>query len=77
MKYVKINLSIGDKLKLLFFGLISEDKLPEKEVVRIVQVENITQTPVSTPVEDINNSEEEEFHVPFFELNDDDVKTNL
>jgi len=80
MKYVKVNLSLGDKIKLLFFGLISEDKLPEKEVIKTVQVDRfVGQSTVSTPSKDINNNTEEEetFHVPFFELQDDDVKSNF
>jgi len=81
MKYIKVNLSIGDKLKLLFFGIIQEDKLPTIEVVKEVQVDRIVvnsspNTP-KAPLVDINNKDEEEFHVPFFELNDGDVKSNF
>ena len=81
MKYVKINLTFGDKLKLLFFGLISEDKLPAKEVIKEVVTEKITENVVQSVSkdnpEDINIDKEEEFHVPFFELQNDDVKSNF
>jgi hypothetical protein len=80
MKYIKLKLSFGDKLKLLFFGIIPEDKLPEKEVVKevekIVEKVRVESQPVTR--ESINiKDEEEEFHVPFFELQDDDVKSNF
>jgi len=75
MKYVKLNLSLGDKLKLLFFGIVQEDKLPTVEVVKVEKVFHRTESPTSTV---INNSEDEEkFHVPFFDLSNDDVKSNL
>lgn len=76
MKYIKLNLSFGDKLKLLFFGLISEDKLPVKEVVREIITEKPTQR-VAGNCKEVINSTEEKFHVPFFELQDDDVKSNF
>ena len=78
MKYMKIDLSFGDKLRLLFLGVIPENKLPE--VVRLVderRLEKRVQDPQPARQESINTNEDEEFHVPFFELNDDDVKTNL
>lgn len=82
MKYVKLKLSFGDKLKLLFFGIISEDKLPVQEVIKEVEkVQVITEKPTPPPLikvtDEINKKEDEEFHVPFFELNDDDVKSNF
>ena len=78
MRYVKIDLSFSDKLRLLFLGVIPENKLPE--VVRLVderRFEKRVQDPQPVHKESINTNEDEEFHVPFFELNDDDVKTNL
>ena len=78
MKYMKIDLSFGDKLRLLFLGVIPENKLPE--VVRLVderRLEKRVQDPQPARQESINTNEDEEFHVPFFELNDDDVKTKL
>ncbi len=86
MKYVKLDLSFGDKLRLLFFGLIPEDKLPEKEVIKevekekvIVEKSNSVDTHVAPPKpEDINNNDEEEFTIPFFDMDDDkDVKSNF
>lgn len=77
MKYVKLNLSFGDKLKLLFFDIVSEDKLPVKEVVREIITEKPAQRVSGNYKEVINIEEEEKFHVPFFELQDDDVKSNF
>lgn len=78
MKYIKIHMSFGDKLKLLFFGLISEDKLPKKEEVRIVHMDNnIDNTSQTTTSKVINREDEEKFHVPFFDLNSDDVNSNF
>ena len=81
MRYIKLDLSFWDRLKVLFFGIVPENKLPE--VVRIVETleqcptEKRVQEPQPQVKESINNSEEEEFHVPFFELQDDDVKSNF
>ena len=80
MKYVKIKLSFGDKLKLLFFGLISEEHLPKVEVIKEVEKEKviIERVPGGYKEEiNIKDDKEEEFHVPFFELQDDDVKSNF
>lgn len=78
MKYVKLNLSFGDKLKLLFFGIISEDNLPEKEVQVERIINNSPNVPVPPPPANLNNDneEEEKFHIPFFS-DTDDVKTNF
>jgi len=73
MKYVKINLSFGDKIKLLLFNLVPENKLPTKEVVKEVFVGN---TDKNTEVESINKSEED-FSMPFFDTNDDKVESNF
>lgn len=80
MKYVKIKLSFGDKLKLLLFGLIPEDKLPKVEVIKEVEkVKVITEKPTTPPLIKVTDeiNKDEEFHVPFFDLNDDDVKSNF
>lgn len=82
MKYVKLDLTFGDKLKLLFFGIISEDKMPVTEVVREVYVDRIVEknVPVTTPdgiKKTINTTEDEKFQVPFFDLNTEEVKSNF
>jgi len=77
MKYVKLNLTFGDKLKMLLFGLVPEDKLPVKEVVREAIVENEIRRVYNDHKEVINTKDDEKFHVPFFELQDDDVKSNF
>ena len=74
MKYVKLNISFGDKLKLLFFGLISEDILPTKEVV----IEKKIHTQVNTENnENINTNTEEKLTIPFFEMDNDNIKSNF
>lgn len=79
MKYVKLKLSFGDKLKLFFFGLIAEEHLPKVEVIKEVEKEKVIVERVPGRHKEIINikDEEEEFHVPFFELQDDDVKSNF
>ena len=77
MKYIKLNLTFGDRIKLLFFGIIPENKLPVIEVVKetekIIEYDR-SSTIVPTP-SNINNNEE--FNVPFFDLQKDDVKSNF
>lgn len=84
MRYVKIKLSFGDKLRLLFFGILPEDKLPE--VVRLVDERRIEVRPSEKPerppliemTDEINTKEpEDKFNIPFFDLGDDDVKSNF
>lgn len=76
MKYVKLDLTFGDKLKLILFGLVSEDKLPTKEVEkeRIV-IQNSSNVPVTPLPSNINTEEKLELNIPFF--SDEDVKTNF
>lgn len=82
MKFVEVKLTFREKLKLLFFGLIAEDKLPVKEVVKEVHIEKQfhvpqpTTTSSPTTKEDINNKEEK-LNIPFFDLGDEDVKSNF
>jgi hypothetical protein len=81
-RYVKVHLSFGDKLKLLFFGLVAEDKLPE--VVRLVdnrrseirESEKPERPPLIEMTDEINNKEEK-LDIPFFDLGDEDVKSNF
>ena len=79
MKFVKLDLTFGEKIKVLFFGLIAEDKLPEKEVVQYITTEK--EKPVvivqSEQSPSINTTEAETLNIPFFELGDDDVKSNF
>lgn len=78
MRYVKINLSFTDKLRLLFLGIVPESKLPE--VVKLVQVcdEKPQRPPLVELSDEINtNEKEEEFSVPFFNFDDDDTKSNF
>jgi hypothetical protein len=81
MKYVKLDLSFMDRIRFLFLGVIPEERLPEVEVIR--EVEKITEKhfnttthPTDKPV--INTNEEEEsFVIPFFDLQDNDTKSNF
>lgn len=74
-------MSFGDKLRLLFFGIIDESKLPE--VVRIVHPQEncVPEKPVRPPLDnwddDINTKEPEKLDIPFFDLGDDGVKSNF
>lgn len=79
MKYIKIKLSFGDKLKLLFFGLISEEYLPKIETIREVEREKVVVERVNSGNRETINiiDNEEKFQVPFFELQSDDVKSNF
>lgn len=80
MKYIKLNLSFSDKIKLLFLGVISEDKLPvnevTKEVEKQVYIEQRPNVPVPPPAADIN-TEEDTFVIPFFDINNEDTKSNF
>ncbi len=78
MKYIKLDLSFGDKIRLLFLGVVPEYSLPI-EIVEIVQVsENIDIDAQPVRPESINNTEEEEsFIVPFFDFDDDETKSNF
>jgi len=77
MKYIKLDISFSDKLKLLFFGLISEDILPTKEVI----VEKKIHTQVNTESNKNINidivEEDEKLTIPFFEMDNDDIKSNF
>ena len=78
MRYVKLNLTFGDKMRLLFLGVVAEHKLPE--VTKIVQVQNECKPQKSVQpskfevADDINT--DEDFHIPFFG-EEEDVKTNF
>ena len=79
-KFVKLDLSFGERLKVFFFGLVDEEKLPKVEVVKEVEKEKIIIEKHPEPQKEtinIKDDKEEEFHVPFFELQDDDVKSNF
>lgn len=76
MKYIKLKLSLGDKMKLLFFGLISEDKFPTVDVIVEQKVEQCVPVNTKEPVKDNTNNELNNF-IPFFEINDDEVKSNF
>lgn len=78
MKYIKLNLSLGDKLRLLFLGVVPECSLPI-EIVEIVQVsQNSPVVSESPKPEKLNtNEEEEKFSVPFFNFDDDETKSNF
>ena len=81
MRYVKLDLSFGDKLRLLFLGVVAENKLPE--VVRIVHPQEncIPEKPVAQAIIErapsINTTEAETFNIPFFDLGDEDTKSNF
>ena len=82
MNYKKLKLTFGDKIRLLFLGIIPEEKLPVRVVFRDAQVitmdaEKPQQPPLVELSDEINtNEKEEEFHIPFFS-DDEDVKTNF
>lgn len=83
MKYVKLDLTLGERFKLLFFGIVSEDRLPTIEVVKEIEKEqgfmyNFPNVPVPPPSTNINKGEDElELHIPFFGEDDSDVKSNF
>ena len=74
MKYIKLNLSLGQKIKLLFFGLIREDILPKNEVFvnvkepKKVNTKNITEKPINNNIK---------LDIPFFDMDDNEVKSNF
>ena len=81
VRYVKLDLTFGEKIKLLFFGLVDEKDLPVvekvkegervKEVIREIGSSNEVKTP------SINNKiEEEKLVIPFFNF-DEDIKSNF
>jgi hypothetical protein len=76
MRYVKIKMSLGDKMKLLFFGIIAESKLPEVEKVVLLEGKTTGQ-PTIEMTDEINTKEPEKLDIPFFDLGDDDVKSNF
>jgi antitoxin component of RelBE/YafQ-DinJ toxin-antitoxin module len=78
MKYIKLDLTIGEKIKLLLFGLISEDKLPVNtvEVKEVEYVHTTTNLDKQPPQESINKLDDK-IDIPFFDMNDEDVKSNF
>lgn len=76
MKYIKINMTLSDKIKLLFFGIISEEHLLTKEIV--VEKEQKIYTHVDTPIQkNINTDVEVKLDIPFFDMDDTTTKSNF
>ena len=77
MRYVKLNLTFADKIRFLFLGVVPENKLPE--VMRLVDDRRFVEQPPQTELSgEINTNEEEEaFVVPFFDLSDEETKSNF
>lgn len=69
---------MGDKMRLLFFGIIPENVLPIKEVVKEqVVIQEHPNVPVPPPPADINTKDGElKLHIPFFD-SDNEVKSNF
>ena len=75
-KYVKIKISLKDKLNLLLFDLFPEkiyNRLNEKKVINLVK--KLEKNPDFQVDGDINIEEEEKIN--FFDHINEDVKTNF
>lgn len=76
-KYIEVNLSLIEKIKVFFFNIIPEEKLPNKdyggyparEIPSTDRQQNIEQ-------QNINNNEND-FNIPFFDFDQDDKKSNF
>lgn len=81
MRYRKLDLSFGDKMRLLFFGIVDERKLPKIEVTAQIQESPVDQKPSRPPLielsDEINTKDTNKLDIPFFDLGDDDVNTNF
>ena len=75
-KYIKLNLSFGDRIKVMLFGLVLEDKLPTVDVIVEQKIKRYTPVGTEEPVKEDTNNELNNF-IPFFEINDDEVKSNF
>ena len=71
-KYVKIELTFGDKLKLLFFNLIPENKLIVKECysdkIELPKKEGIKKESIKKDVDPVINKKKD--FIPFFDYID-------
>jgi hypothetical protein len=77
MRYVKLDMSFMDRVRFLCLGVIPEERLPE--VVRLVDDRRIIERPPLVELSDeINTSEEDDaFVMPFFDLSDEETKSNF
>ena len=81
VRYVKLDLTFGEKIKLLVFGLVDERHLPVvekiKEVDRVKEIIREVGVSSGSPVSvSINKTEEEKLNIPFFNL-DQETKSNF
>lgn len=74
MKYVKLKLTMGDKLRLLFLGVVPEHLLPKIEIIDKILPRQSVQ-PTSGKIDTMEEEELNNF-IPFFD-NDDDVTSNF
>lgn len=82
IRYVKLDLTFGEKIKLLLFGLVNEKHLPVvekikevekvKEIIREVGVNQKSDQPTTINTK----TEDEKFVVPFFNF-DQETKSNF
>lgn len=83
MRYVKF--SFWERIQILLHGLVPEDALPEKEVIKYIPVkekETIiekSQKIASHPIKqkDTIEKSEEEQKLPFFDINKSEGKSNF
>lgn len=82
VKYVDIKLSLIDKIRLLFLGIIPENKLPVVEKIKEVPITKETIKEYHFGPENKSNinkrisTQTEDFSMPFF-VDDEDTKSNL
>jgi hypothetical protein len=81
MRYIKLKLTWGDKLRFLFLGVVPESKLEVVRLERLLCAETNkkpTRPPMIELTDEINTNEKEEtFVVPFFDLSDEETKSNF
>lgn len=78
MKYVKLKLTFGDKIRFLFLGVIPEHVLPSKNLEPLEPLEPIMPFNERVKEHEINNDVDNELNnfIPFFD-GTDDTKSNF
>lgn len=80
MKYIKINISFKERLMILFFGLIPENLLKSKLEINsstTSQDQKKEYKEEVSMVENKNENKDNTENIPFFDLNEKNVKSNL
>ena len=73
MKYIKLHFTFKERI-LAFFGLINDKYL--ETPIKSVSIESQTNTTVPTTKEHTEDKPSK-VEIPFFDLNNDDIKSNL